>query len=322
MIGKQRVLAAVGAALLSVATASAQTWPAKPVRIILPFAPGGSTDLQARLLAKKYTDTLGQAFVVDNRAGASGMIGTEAVARAPADGYTLLFTSASLSVNTTLFATKIKFDPLKDLAPVIWTSSVPLVLTLHPSVPAKTVRELVALSKRNKKGLNGGHNGSGTTSHIALEMFRQQTGANLESIGYKGGGPGTIAILSGEIDFTFSTLTTVKSHVEGGRLRGIAVSTRKPSSVFPNLPTMDSLYPGFESDNWFGLFVPAGTPKEIIEKLHALALEALKSPELRDIIARDGGDVIGSTPGELGAHLRSEIARYAKVIRAGNITAE
>ena len=322
MIGKQRVLAAFGAALLSAATASAQTWPAKPVRIILPFAPGGSTDLQARLLAKKYTDTLGQAFVVDNRAGASGMIGTEAVARAPADGYTLLFTSASLSVNTTLFATKIKFDPLKDLSPVIWTSSVPLVLTLHPSVPAKTVRELVALSKRNKKGLNGGHNGSGTTSHIALEMFRQQTGANLESIGYKGGGPGTIAILSGEIDFTFSTLTTVKSHVEAGRLRGIAVSTRKPSSVLPNLPTMDSIYPGFESDNWFGLFVPAGTPKEIVEKLHALALEALKAPDMRDIIARDGGDVIGSTPEELGVHLRSEITRYAKVIKAGNIVAE
>jgi tripartite-type tricarboxylate transporter receptor subunit TctC len=316
------MIAVFGATLLSVATASAQTWPAKPVRIILPFAPGGSTDLQARLLAKKYTDSLGQAFVVDNRAGASGMIGTEAVARAPADGYTLLFTSASLSVNTTLFASKIKFDPLKDLAPVIWTSSVPLVLTLHPSVPAKTVKELVALSKRNKKGLNGGHNGSGTTSHIALEMFRQQTGANLESIGYKGGGPATIAILSGEIDFTFSTLTTVKSHVEAGRLRGIAVSTRKPSSVFPNLPTMESIYPGFESDNWFGLFVPAGTPKEIVAKLHALALEALKAPEMRDIIARDGGDVIGSTPEELGAHLRGEIARYAKVIKAGNIVAE
>src|SRR3954462_14432525 len=165
MVETNRMIAVFGATLLLVATASAQTWPAKAVRIVLPFAPGGSTDLQARLLAKKYTDSLGQAFVVDNRAGASGMIGTEAVARAPADGYTLLFTSASLSVNTTLFASKIKFDPLKDLAPVIWTSSVPLVLTLHPSVPAKTVKELVTLSKRNKKGLNGGHNGSGTTSH-------------------------------------------------------------------------------------------------------------------------------------------------------------
>jgi tripartite-type tricarboxylate transporter receptor subunit TctC len=153
-------------------------------------------------------------------------------------------------------------------------------------------------------------------------MFRQQTGANLESIGYKGGGPATIAILSGEIDFTFSTLTTVKSHVESGRLRGLAVSTRKRSSVFPNLPTMDSIYPGFESDNWFGLFVPAGTPKEIVARLHSLALEALKAPELRDIIAKDGGDVVGSTPEELGAHLRSEVTRYAKVIKAGNIKAE
>jgi tripartite-type tricarboxylate transporter receptor subunit TctC len=153
-------------------------------------------------------------------------------------------------------------------------------------------------------------------------MFRQQTGANLESIGYKGGGPATIAILSGEIDFTFSTLTTVKSHVESGRLRGLAVSTKKRSSVFPDLPTMDSIYPGFESDNWFGLFAPTGTSKEIVAKLHSLALEALKAPEMRDTIAKDGGDVVGSTPEELGAHLRGEVTRYAKVIKAGNITAE
>ncbi len=322
MISKNMICAVLIAAPLSVSTASAQTWPAKAVRIIVPQPPGGTTDLQARLLAKKYTETLGQAFVVDNRAGASGMIGTETVARSPADGYTFLFTSAALSVATTLYGSKFKFDTLKDLAPIIWTSSVPLVLALHPSVPAKSLKELVALSKRNKKGLNGGKKGSGPGSHIALEMFRQQTGANLESIGYKGGGPATIAILSGEIDFTFSTLTTVKSHVESGRLRGLAVSTKKRSSVFPNLPTMDSIYPGFESDNWFGLFAPTGTSKDIIAKLHALALEALRAPEMRDTIARDGGDVVGSTPEVLGAHLRSEVTRYAKVIKAGNITAE
>ncbi len=322
MISKAIVGAVIIAATLPVFTASAQTWPVKTVRIIVPQPPGGTTDLQARMLAKKYTDDLGRSFVVDNRAGVSGMIGTEAVARAPADGYTLLFNSSSLSIAATLYASKFKFDPLKDLAPVIWTSSVPLVLAVHPSVPAKSVEELVALSKRTKKGLNGGHNGSGTTSHIALEMFRQQTGANLESIGYKGGGPATIAILSGEIDFTFSTLTTVKSQVESGRLRGLAVSTLKRSSVFPDLPTMDSIYPGFESDNWFGLFAPTGTSKEIIGKLHSLALEALKSPELRDSIARDGGNVVGSTPEELGSHLRSEVTRYAKVIKAGNIKAE
>jgi tripartite-type tricarboxylate transporter receptor subunit TctC len=274
------------------------------------------------MLGKKYTESLGQPFVVENRAGAGGMIGTDVAVKAPADGYTLLFTSASLSVNTTLLATKIKLDPTRDLAPVIWASSVPLVLTLHPSVPARTVQELVALSKRQKGGLNAGHNGSGTTSHIAVEMLAQMTGARVVPIAYKGGGPTTTAVLGGEIDFVFSTLTTVKPHIEAGRVRALAVTTRKPSSIFPKLPTMDSIYPGFESDNWFGMFVAAGTPSAIVTRLHTLAVEGLKSPEVRDFIARDGGDIVASTPEELGSHLRAEIARYAKVIKAGNIKPE
>ena len=317
--GKFAAVVLVAAAASLVPAAFGQAWPAKTVRIIVPFAPGGSTDIQARLLAKKYYESMGQPFVVENRAGASGMIGTEAVVRAPADGYTQLFTSSSLSVNTTLFASRIKFDPLQDLAPVTWLSSVPLLLTIHPGVPVKSVRELVTLSKRQKNGLNGGHNGSGTTSHIALEMFVQQAGANLVAIPYKGGGPATTAILAGEIDLTFSTLTTVKPHVESGRLRALAVTTRTRSGIFPELPTMDSLYADFESDNWFGLFVATGTPKEIIGKLHAAALDALKSAEMRDFILKDGGDPVGSTPDELASHLRREVARYAKVIKAGNI---
>ena len=318
-----RDLAAAAIACASmISLAHAQAWPSKPVRIIVPFAPGGTTDTQARMLARKYSESLGQAFVVENRAAASGMVGTEQVIRAPADGYTLLFTSSALSVNTTLLKSKFKFDPTKDLAPVILASSVPLVLTLHPSVPAKSVKELVALSKRQRSGLNAGHNGSGTTSHIALEMMTQQTGAKLVPIPYKGGGPTTIALLSGEIDLCFSTLTTVKPHLETGKLRALAVSTKKPSSILPKLPTMDSMYPGFESDNWFAMFVASGTPKEIVAKLHDLAAEALKSPEMRDFIMRDGGDVVASTPEELGAHFRNEIERYAKVIKAGNIRAE
>ena len=312
------LVAAIATASFGLA-AGAQTWPAKAGRIIVPFAPGGSTDIQARLLGKKFQESMGQPFVIDNRAGASGMIGAEIVVRAPADGYTLLFTSASLSVNTTLFASRIKFDPLKDLAPITWLSSVPLLVTLHPSVPAKTIQELVALSKKTQAGLNGGHNGSGTTSHIALEMLSQQTGAKAASIAYKGGGPALTALLSGEIDFTFATLTTVKSHVESGKLRAVAVTTRKPSSVFPKLPTMASIYPDFEIDNWFGLFVASKTPGDIIAKAHAQAIAALKSPEMRDFIAKDGGDPVGSTPEELGSHLRNEVARYAKVIKAGNI---
>src|ERR1043166_4446317 len=308
--------------LVPVPLVCAQTWPTKAVRIVVPFAPGGSTDIQARLLGKKYFESTGQPFIVDNRAGATGMIGTELVVRAPADGYTLLFTSASLSINATLFAGSVKFDPLKDLTPVVWLSSVPLLLTLHPSVPAKSVKELVALSKRQTGGLTGAHNGSGPTSHIALEMLVQQAGAKLAAIPYKGGGPAMTALLSGEIDFTFATLTTVKQQVQEGRLRGLAVTNRQRSSVFPNLPTMDSIYPGFESDNWFALFVATGTPKEIVAKLNALALEALKSTEMREFIAREGGDAVGSTPEALASHLRSEVARYAKVIKAANIKVE
>ena len=303
-------------------SAHAQTWPSKPVRIIVPAAPGGTTDITARLLAKKYTEALGQTFVVDNRGGAGGMIGTEAALRAPADGYTIFFSSSSLSVNATLFGPKLKFDPTRDFAPVVWTSSVPLVLALHPSVPAKSAKELATLSRQVKKGLNGGHNGSGTTSLIALEMYRQATGMALQAISYKGGGPAAIALLGGEIDFMFATLSTVKPHIEQGRLRALAVTTKKPSRIFPKLPTMDSMYPGFEADNWFGLFVLTAVSKDVITRLHALSIEALKSPELRDVITRDGSEIVASTPEELGAHLRNEIARYAKVIKAGNITAE
>jgi tripartite-type tricarboxylate transporter receptor subunit TctC len=314
--------AVLATTLLTLTSAGAQQWPTKAVRIVVPFPPGGTTDTLARMLAKKYSDALAQPFIVENRTGASGMIGTEAVARGAADGYTVIFTSASLSVNTTLFAGKFKLDPVKDLAPVILAASTPLLLTSHPSVPVKSVRELVELSKRQKGGLNGGHNGSGTTAHIALEMFMQYTGAKLVQIPYKGGGPTTIALLSGEIDLCFSSLSTVKPHIESGRLKGLAVTTRKPSSVLPKLPTMDSVYPGFETDNWYSMFAPANTPKDIISRLHALAVDALKSQEIRDLMARDGGEIVASSPEELGAYFRNEIARYAKVIKAGKIKPE
>jgi tripartite-type tricarboxylate transporter receptor subunit TctC len=300
------------------ATALAQSYPVKTVRVICPTGPGGGADVQARLMSKRFTESMGQPFVVENRPGASGIIGTESAAKAPPDGYTLLVTSSLIAISASVYK-KLPFDPLRDLAPVSLIASAPQVLIVHPSVPAKSVKELVALSKRQKSGLNGGHNGSGTTSHIGLEMMAQHTGANIVQIPYKGGGPTTLALLSGEIDLCFSTLTTVKPHVETGRLRALAVTTKKPSSIMPTLPTMDSTYPGFETDNWFAMFAATGTPKEIVAKLHGLAVEALRSPELRNFISKDGGDVVASTPEELGAHLRTEIARYAKVIKAGNI---
>jgi tripartite-type tricarboxylate transporter receptor subunit TctC len=299
-------LAVAGLGLMLGGAVCAQSWPVKPVRILIPFAPGGGTDIQGRLLARKFYDSMGQTFVVENRAGASGLIGAELIARSPADGYSILFTTASLSVNVSLYK-KIAFDPLKDLVPVSWVSSVPLVLVVHPSVPAKTPQELVALTKRQKGGLNGASNGAGTTSHLSLEMLKQFAGA---------------AMVSGEVDFQFATALAAQPFIKQGKVRALAVTTAKRSGAFPDLPTMVSIYPGFESDNWYAMFFPAGTPKEIVARLNAEILKALKAPDLREFIVKEGGDPIGSTPEELAVYFKREVDKYARIIKAGNITAD
>ena len=224
--------------------AAAQNWPDKPVRIIVPFGPGGGTDIQGRLLGKKFFESMGQTFVVDNRPGAAGLIGAELAVKSPPDGYTVLFTTASLAVNVTLYKKSITFNPLNDLAPVSWISSVPLVLVTHPSVPAKSVRSLVALAKKSGK-LNAGSNGAGTTSYLAVEMFKQATGANVANVAYKGGGPAIIALISGEVDFEFSTALAAAPHVKSGKVTALAVTTGKPANAYPDLPTMTSIFPGF-----------------------------------------------------------------------------
>ena len=312
---------AVALGLAIVAGAQAQTWPARPVRVIIPFAPGGGTDIQGRLLGKKFYESMGQTFVVENRTGAAGLIGAEVAARAPADGYTILFTTASLAVNVSLYK-KIAFDPLKDLQPVSWISSVPLVLIVHPSVPVNSPKELVALAKREKGKMNAAHNGSGTTSHLSIEMLKQFAGVDVTPIPYKGGGPAIAAMVSGETDFSFATALAAQPHVKSGRIKPLAVTTAKPSSAFPGLPTMVSLYPGFESDNWYAMFYPTGTPKEIVAKLNAEIVKALKANDIREFIVQEGGDPVGSSPGELDAYFKREVSKYAKIIKAGNITAD
>ncbi len=312
---------AVAALALGSGAAHAQAWPVKPVRIIVPFAPGGGTDIQGRLLAKKFFESTGQTFIVDNRTGASGLIGAELAAKSPADGYTILFTTASLAVNVSLFK-KIAFDPVKDLQPISWISSVPLVLVVHPSVPAKSVKELIALTKKQKGKMNVAHNGSGTTSHLSVEMMKQFAGVEVASIPYKGGGPAIASVLSGETDFAFATALAAQPHVKSGRVRPLAVTTAKPSGAFPGLPTMGSLYPGFESDNWYAMFFPAGTPKEIVARMNAEIIKGIKAPEVHDFIVKEGGDPVGSTPEELAAYFKREIDRYAKIIKAGNISAD
>ncbi|MDB5923097.1 MAG: hypothetical protein JWN13_2033 [Betaproteobacteria bacterium] len=314
------VAVAIGAALAA-GHAGAQAWPTKTVRIVVPFGPGGGTDIQGRLLGKKFTESMGQTFVVDNRAGAAGLIGAEIVAKSPADGYNILFTTASLAVNVSLYK-KGPIDPVKDLTPVSWISSVPLVLVVHPSVPVKTVKELVALAKKRAGRMNVASNGSGTTSHLSIEMLKQMAGVDVTHIPYKGGGPAMTAMLTGEVDFTFATALAAQPHIKGGKVKPLAVTTAKRSSTFPDLPTMDSIYPGFESDNWYAMFLPAGAPKEVVSKLNSEIVKALKSPDVRDFITKEGGDPVGSSPDELAKYFKREVDKYAKVIKAGNITAE
>jgi tripartite-type tricarboxylate transporter receptor subunit TctC len=291
------------------------------VRIIVPFGPGGGTDIQGRLLAKKFYESIAQTFVVDNRPGAAGLIGTELAVKSPPDGYTVLFTTASLSVNVTLYKKSINFDPLKELAPVSWISSVPLVLVTHPSVPAKSVKSLVALA-RNSGKLNVGSNGAGTTSYLAVEMFKQATGATVANVAYKGGGPAVIALISGEVDFEFATALAAAPHIKSGKVTALAVTTAKPAKAYPTLPTMASIFPGFDVDNWYAMFMPAGTPKPIIDKLNAEILKAIKAPDVQEFMEKEGGQPVGSSPQELTDMMKREIAKYAKVIEAGHIVVQ
>ena len=308
-------------ALAGAGPVAAQAWPAKPVRIVVPFTPGGGLDIQARLFGKKFYETLGQTFVVENRTGAGGLIGAEAVARSAPDGYTLLFSSASLAVNVSLYK-KLAFDPVKDFDPVSWVSSVPLVLVVHPSVPVKSVPELVALARKRAGQFNASSNGIGTTSHLSIEMLKQYAGVAVTHVPYKGGGPATTAVLSGEVDIAFVPVLSAQPFMKSGKVKVLAVTTAKRSSILPDVPTMKSYYPEFESDNWYAFFVPAGTPQDIVTKLNAEILKALKAPDVIDYLSHDGADPVGSTPAELAANYRREIVKYAKLIKAANIQPE
>ena len=300
----------------------AQQWPDKNVRILVPFPPGGGTDIQARLLSTEFQKRMGQNFIIDNRTGASGIIAAQLTVESPPDGNAILFTSGSISVVATLFAKQLKFDVYKDLQPVSWISSTPLVLSLHPSVPAKSVKELVTLAKRTSAGMNAGGNSSGSTAHLTAEMFNQTFGIKSTVLTYRGGGPAVIALISGEIDYIFATAPSIMPHLKTGKVNAIAVTTPKRSSVLPNLPTMSSIYPGFESDNWYAMFFPAGTPQEIVNKLNTAIRNALDAEEIKKFFQREALEPVASSPAELSAMLRREIEKYAKVIKAANITVQ
>ena len=312
------VLAAV-LACIPVSPTLAQQWPEKTVRMLVPFPPGGGTDIQARLLSTAFQRSTGQNFIIDNRTGASGLIATQLAADAAPDGNTILFTSGSISVIVTLYAKQMKFNVLTDLAPVSWISSTPLVLSIHPSIPAKSVKELVSLAKARPGALIAGGNSAGSTAHLTAEMFNQVTGLKTTVLTYRGGGPAVIALISGEIGYIFATAPSIMPHLNSGKAKALAVTTPKRSSAFPELPTMNTIYPGFESDNWYAMFFPKGTPRPIIDKLNAEIRKALETPEVKAFMPREALDPVLSSPEELGALLKREIDKYAKVIRFANI---
>ena len=304
---------AVGA--LVVSSAAAQDYPSRSIRIIVAFAAGGGTDLLARLLAQRINESLGQPVVVENRPGASGNIGAELVVKSPPDGYTLMLSTASTAVNRTLYP-KLSLDLRKDLLAVSQMASAPIVLVTHPSVPARSVKELVALSQRTKGGINFGSNGAGTTSHLSGELLSQMARAALRPIHYKGVAPATIALLSGEVEIAFPAVITAAPNIRNGKIRGLAVTTRRKSSVLPELPTLDSMYPGFDIDNWFAMFAPTGVPPIVVTKIHAEAVKGLQHQDMKAWITREGAEPVGNSTAEFAAFFKSEIDKFARIIKA------
>lgn len=298
-----------------------QAWPSRPVHIIVPYGAGGGTDVLVRLLGNKFLEYTGQNFVLDNRPGAAGNIASEQTAKARPDGLTALFASASLAINATAYKTS-AFDPLKDLQPISWVLSSPLVLCIHPSVQAKSVQELVALARARKGEMNAASAGTGSLGHLSIEMLKQLTGVDVVHVPYKGGAPAITGLVAGEVGFFFASALTSKPQIDAGRVRALAVTTAKRSTILPDLPPLGSIYPGFELDQWYSLLYPAGTPADIVKKMNAEIVRALRAPDVRAFLAKEGVDPVGSTPEELGVFLRSEVGKYARMIKAGNLRFE
>jgi tripartite-type tricarboxylate transporter receptor subunit TctC len=298
--------------------AHAQEFPTRPVRIVT-SAVGGATDLVARLIAQGLTASFGQQAIVDNRP--TGIIPGEIVVAAPPDGYTLLFHGSSLWMMPLL--QKVPFDPVKDLAPITLASSTPSLVVVHPAVPAKTIKELIALAKAKPGGLNYGSGTSGSSSHLAAELFKYMARVNIVRVPYKGQGPAVLAVLGGEVQMSFATSSSVSGHIKSGKLRALAIGTAKPSALAPSLPTVaESGLPGYESASNAGMFAPAKTTARLIALLNREIVQALNRPEVRDLLFKDGTEVVGNSPREFAASIQAEMASLGKVIKAAGIRTE
>ena len=308
--------------LLITLPVAAQQYPSKPVRLVVPFPPGGPTDVVSRLVAPKLAELLGQQVVVENRGGSGGMIGTEQVAKAVPDGYTIIMgTIGGLAVAKSLNP-RLGYDTLRDLAPITQSVSVTSILVVHPSVPAKNVRELLAIAKSSPGKLNYASSGNGTVTHLAGELLKLRGKVSIVHVPYKGGAPALTAIMSGEVDMSYENSLIITPHIRSGRVRALAVTGATRSKLLPDLPTIAETLPGYNASGWYGLLAPAATPKPIIARLHVEAAKALHSPDIVAKLSSQGAEPVGNTPEEFTAFIRSEISKWANLVKAAKMRAD
>ena len=317
------IIKLIAVAGLAAGCAFAQSYPSRVVRFVSPYAPGGGTDILARTLAQKLTENFGQSFVVENRAGGGGIVGIDSVAKAPPDGYTILLGSKGpLTMNPALH-TKLPYDTLRDLAAISLVGSVPAVLAVHPSLPVKSVGALIALAKARPGELTFSSSGTGGTGHLSGELFAAMAGVKLVHVPYRGTGPATIAVLSGEVTFGFGNLVSLMPHVQSGQLRALAVTSAKRISAAPALPTVaESGLKGYEYVTWYGVLAPAATPKDIVAKLGAELAKIARQPDMRERLSGEGGEAVGSTPEEFAEYLKTEMASSARLVKIAKLRAE
>ena len=312
------IVSVVLAAMPSLATA--QAYPAKPIRWISPWPAGGANDIFSRAIGQKIGESLGQQVLVDNRPGAAGTIGSDIAAKAPADGYTLVMGSSPTHAIAPALYPALPYDPLRDFSAVTLVGSVPNVLVLHPSVPAKTVKEFIAVAKARPGKLNFASTGNGTSQHLSAELFKFMAGLDMVHIPYKGTAPALTELVAGQVDLAFENMPALIPHIQAGRLRALAVTTTKRSAVMPELPTIaEAALPGYDASVWFGVFAPAGTPRPVIDRLHGEILKALQTQDLKSRMVAMGTDVSGMGPDDFSAYVRKEIPKWANLVKAAGV---
>jgi tripartite-type tricarboxylate transporter receptor subunit TctC len=315
------VLIALAMSAAQSCPALAQTFPSKSIRIVVPFTPGGPNDILARLIGQRYTLAWGQQTIVDNRPGGGTVIGSDLVAKSAADGYTLLMVSTSHAANPSLMP-KLPFDTLKDFTSVGQAVSSPNVLVVHPSIPVRTTRDLIAIAKARPGQITFASGGSGAATHLAGELLKIMSGVDMTHVPYKGAGPATIDLISGQVTWMFGTILPTLPHVRAGKLRALAVSGKQRAAVLPEVPTVAEHVPGFEASSWYGVFAPAGTSMEIIMKLNQEMARALTPPDVRQRLAAEGTEVVAGNPDDFTTLFRTEVAKWARVIKQSGIRLE